>query len=82
MDDGVPGNLLRAVDSGQMGVTKARGGRTAQRVPVLEGVPKQMPRAGAAAGYTPWRSSYRAMHRRWNKDRAPSPSCSTGRVMN
>lgn len=64
------------------GVAKARGGRTAQGIPVLEIVSEQMPQAGAAAGYTPWRSSCRAVHRGWNKGRGPSPSCSMGRVMN
>lgn len=65
-----------------MGVAKARCGRTAQGAPVLESASEQILWAGAAAGYTPWRSSCRAVHRGWNKGRGPSPSCSTGRVMN
>lgn len=49
---------------------------------MLGSVSEQMPGAGVAAGYTPWRSSCRAKDRHWNKGRGPSPSCSMGRVMN
>ena len=65
----------------RLGAAKAGGGRAVRQGHVLGGVSEQMPWAGAATGYRPWRSSCRAGHWGRNKGRGPRPSCSSGRVM-